>query len=245
VDDTAAFEGPFAGAATRVHDAVAERRRTGAALGWARAVGWFALLWWFAGVLGFVALWRFGAISIDAPLVIGVACWAVFTSVLNTLIRVRNPSAVIGSLFLLLIPPAIGLATIRAEGPVGTRTLRPIAAADVRPSYRQAVGHLELDFSHTHFSTKQATNIDARVGTGAVIITVPDDVAITVNTKIQTGGYAILDRRTAAGIGQAETLRFTGCPGAARLHLRLRGGAGFIEVKRVSDRPDATCVAPA
>ena len=220
-------------------------RRGGAALGWARAFGWLVLLWWLAGVLGFVALWRYGAISIDSPLVIAVACWSVFTAVLNTLIRVRNPSAVLGSLFLLLIPGVIGLATVKAEGPVGTRTVRPISASDVHRTYRQSIGELELDFSATRFSTEHPTSVDARIGAGGMIITVPDNVALTVNSQIKTGGYDILAKRTAVGVGQTETLRFAGCEGAPRLRLHLKGGAGWIQVKRANGHETATCAAPA
>ncbi len=249
VDDTPTYEsiGLSYQSPTRPVGTEAEptERRRGAALGWARAFGWFVLLWWLAGVLGFVALWRFGALSIDSPVVIGVACWSVFTAVLNTLIRVRNPSAVLGSLFLLLIPGVIGLATVKAEGPAGTRTVRPIAASDVHRSYRQSIGELELDFSATRFSTKHPTTVEARIGAGGMIITVPDNVALTVNSKIQTGGYDILAKRTAAGVGQTETLRFAGCEGAPRLRLHLKGGAGWIQVKRANGHENATCAAPA
>jgi phage shock protein PspC (stress-responsive transcriptional regulator) len=250
--DTVSFVGPFAGAATEVHAAVTdavtdakekytERRRVGSALGWARAFGWFVLLWWFVAVIGFVGLWRYGAISVAAPVVLGVACWVVFTAVLNTLIRVRYPSAVIATLFLLAIPGVIGLASVRAEGPVGARTLRPVAAADLDRSYRQAIGNLELDLSAAHLSATHPTDVDAKIGTGALIITIPNNVAVTVNTKIVTGGYDVLEKRTTVGVGQSETLRFKGCEGAPKLRLHVRGGAGWIQVKRANGNAAATC----
>ncbi len=253
LDDTVTFEGPFSAPTTEVHTAVVDaveraeqagtpdKPRTSAALGWARAVGWFVLLWWVFGVLGFVALWRYGALSVTAPVVVGVACWVVFTAVLNALIRVRRPAAVIGTLFLLLVPGVLGLAQIEPVGPVGTRTLRPIAASAVERHYRQAIGELELDFSATRFSKSRPTNVDARIGAGGMIVTVPNDVALTVNSRIDTGGYDILSKRTAAGVGQTETLRFPGCEGAPRLRLRLEGGAGWIQVKRANGTSTATC----
>ena len=252
-DERPTFVGPFREVVGTVHDNVSEairnaqdtpRKPGGAALGWARVVGWFVLLWWVVGVLGVVGLWRYGAINITAPVVVFVAAWAAFTVVLNTLLRVRNPGAVMGTLAVLFIPMLIGAAATRADGPIGTRTLRPVAASEVHRNYKQAIGELELDFGATHFR-KGSTDINAKLGAGGMIVTIPNDVSVTVRTKVQTGGYDVLNKRTAGGIGQTETLHFGGCKDAPHLRLDLRTGAGWMQVKRANGNADATCATAA
>ena len=218
-------------------------KKGGAALGWARVLGWFVLLWWSAGVLGFLALWRFGALDVNAPVVLGVATWVAFTAVLNVLLRVRNAAAVVATLGVLLVPIVLGAALTRTDGPIGSRVIRPTTAPTV-VRYRQAVGKLELDFSTTRFR-HNTTEIITRTGAGATIITIPNDVSVTAITKVQSGGYEILGRQANFGVGQRETLRFEGCKDAAHLRMYLENGAGWTEVKRANGNNVATCAAPA
>jgi len=254
-DDAVSFVGPFADAATQVHTSVtgavaeatqdwnadweASRPKSGAALGWARALGWFVLLWWLAGALGFFALWRFGAIDVNAPVVVGLAGWLAFTAVVSVLLRVRQPSAVLATLLVLLIPVMVGAALSEPDGPVGSRILRPERAA-ASAEYRHAIGKLELDFSTTRFR-EGTTEITTHTGVGATLITIPNNVSVTAITKATTGGYAILGREADFGVGQRETLRFTGCEGAPHLRIYLEQGAGWMEVKRANENPNATC----
>lgn len=259
-DDAVSFVGPFADAATQVHTSVASavkdarsgewdsdwaesKPKSGAALGWARALGWFVLLWWLAGALAFAALWRFDAIDVTAPVVVGVAAWLAFTAVISVLLRVRQPSAVVASLLVLLVPVVLGSALSKPDGPVGSRILRPERAA-ATATYRHAIGKLELDFSTTRFRSG-TTEITTHTGVGATLITVPNNVSVTAITKAKTGGYAILGREADFGIGQRETLRFAGCEGAPHLRIILEQGAGWMEVKRANENPNATCPAPA
>ena len=259
-DDAVTYVGPTRHIAAPVHTAITEAidqarnkdetatmgaitadepRRGGAGLGWARAFGWFVLLWWTAGAIGVFGLWRYDAVTIAAPVLTFVAAWLAFTAVLNALIRVRNPSAIVATLLVLLVPVTIGWISTRADGPVGSRTERPVE--HVHSSYKQAIGSLTLDFSDSQFAANRTTNVHAKIGTGALFVTVPDDVAVNVDADIRTGGYIVLGKQTNAGFSQSETFRFEGCPGAPTVHLTLRGGAGWMEVKRVSGNELATC----
>jgi phage shock protein PspC (stress-responsive transcriptional regulator) len=252
--DAVTFVGPLRGVAETVHRDVSrsvsgartehgDNKSGGAALGWARVAGWLVLLWWVAGLLVLLGLWRFGAVEILAPGLLFVSAWAVFTLVLNFLLRVRNAPLVLLSLATLLIPVLLALATVRADGPAGSRTLRPIAMPE-RATYRQSVGKLELDLSDARLSTERANFVDARIGTGGLIVTVPDNASVTVITRVDAGGYDVLGKRNEGGIGQRETLRFDGCEGAPHVQLRLRGGAGWIEVNRPSG-DDPVCASAA
>ncbi|MDP1793561.1 MAG: PspC domain-containing protein [Acidimicrobiales bacterium] len=254
-DDAVSFTGPLRGVAETVHrditSALAEARSDegrakkpgGAALGWARVAGWLVFLWWCAGLLVMLALWRFGAIEVEGPWLLFGVCWGAFALVLNALIRVRKASVVLLTLFALLVPIGMAQGMVTTDGPVGTRTMRPLTANAVN-NYRQSLGKLELDFSTTRFATSRPTQVNARIGTGALIITIPNNVSATVVTRIDAGDYEVLGKRTAGGVSQRETLRFAGCEGAPHLQLNLRGGAGWIEVQRENGTPEPTCATP-
>lgn len=250
--DRVSFVGPLRDVATTVHRDVtsaladarigtdAPRKPGGAALGWARVLGWFLLLWWSAGLLVLIGLWRVGAVDVSAPgILFGVSGLAI-GFVLNGLIRIRKPALVLASLLALLVPTGAVLGAVRADGPAGDRILRPLSAPAVS-NYRVSVGKLELDLSSTRLATSRPTRINARVGTGAMVITIPDNVSATVVTRVGVGGYAVLGRETDTALGQRETLRFEGCEGAPHLQLFLRGGATWIEVQRENGISTATC----
>jgi len=252
-DERPMFVGPFREVAgtvhhdvtTAVHNAVRDRsprRPGGAALVWARVVGWLVLLWWVAATVGFIALWRFGAINIIAPVVVFAAAWITLIGVLSTLTRVRSAAAVMGSLLLLLIPILLGVVLTRPDGVVGPRTLRPDNPILVRHTYNQAVGPFTLDLSDTKFTKDRTINVD--LGAGALFITVPDNVGLTIDTEIHAGGYDVLNKQTNGGVGQSEIFQSDGCTSAPTLHLKLRGGAGWMQVKRVNGHTAATCPAP-
>ncbi len=253
--DQVGFVGPFRDIANTVHrdvtDALASARQEtrikkpgGAALGWARVVGWLVLLWWLAGLAALLGVWRFGAVNITGPVLFFGVCWTVFTIVLNALIRVRKPAVVLGTLFTLLIPVGIAQGMVRADGPMGARTFRPVQMGQ-HATYRVAMGQLDLDLADAQLAKSRATDIDASMGVGHMSIVVPNNVSLTVVTDIKAGGYAVLGKETTGGIGQRETLRFDGCEGAPHLRLHITGGAGWMEVQRASGGNEATCPAAA
>ena len=247
-DERPTFVGPFREIVGTVHTEVskavkegkAERERGRAALGWARVVGWLILLWWVAAWIGYTALWRFEATSIHAPGLVYVLAWAAFASVLNTLIRIPRASAVMASLLLLAIPMIIGGAMTETNGPVGSRVLRP-TYQDLQPKYEHAIGAFTLDLGDTAFVANKTTDVVVKQGIGHMDITVPNDVSLVIDTTIDAGGYNVLNKQTNGGLGQKERLRFPGCTGAANVHLRLDGGAGFIEVQRANGATEPTC----
>lgn len=250
--DAVSFIGPLRDVAHTVHRDVSraladartdpgrEKKPGGAALGWARVAGWLVFLWWCAGLLVMLGLWRFGAIDVTGPWLLFGVCWVSFTVVLNALIRVRKPSVVLITLFALLIPIGMAQGMVKADGPAGTRTLRPLTAS-ATTNYRQSIGNLELDYSATRLATSRPTRINARMGTGRLAITVPNNVSLTVVSRVDAGGFDILGKRTTGGIGTRETLRFDGCEGAPHMQLILRSGAGWIHVQRANGGNEPTC----
>lgn len=250
-DERPTFVGPFREIVGTVHNETvkaikdrSERRKGSAALGWSRALGWFVVLWWLAALIGYTVLWQFNAFDVSKPVVTYVLAWICFVGVINTLIRVRQPTAVVASLLLLGIPVVSGAVSARAEGPVGSRIVRPVYT-DLDRSYEHALGKFTLDFGATDFPTNKTTDVDVKIGIGELDLTVPNDVSLVIDTSLDAGGYSVLNRETDGGLGQKERLRFDGCPGAAKLHLKVTGGAGYLEVHRESGLTEPTCPAPA
>jgi phage shock protein PspC (stress-responsive transcriptional regulator) len=79
------------------------------------------------------------------------------------------------------------------RGGVGERVHRPGSVADMRDSYRLGVGRLEVDLRDVRFPAGD-TPLDLRIGTGELVVLVPDDVCVTLRSRVG-GGYAgVLDR---------------------------------------------------
>lgn len=208
----------------------------GIALVWARVLGWLALIWCSLLAIGVTALSRFGAVSLDRPVVLIVAWVVVFFAVLNTLLYAKFARAIIPALALLLIPAGIAAASVRPVGTVGEQIEHPESLTPRTHVYEHAAGALRLDFSDTAFDGD--TKINARNGVGAIFVTVPNDAAVNVSTEVGTGSYKLFGRHRDFHVGSTETQRFKGC-GGPKLTLTLRIGGGYIEVERANGA--ATC----
>ncbi|HUR77057.1 MAG TPA: PspC domain-containing protein [Acidimicrobiales bacterium] len=215
----------------------------GAALGWARVLGWFVLIWFTLASIAVTVAWLFGGISITRPAVLAVAAWLVFTAVTNTLLHAKFARAIVPTLALVLIPVAVGGATIRPLGTVGHRIVTSASVPDDETlSYRQSFGRLDLNLDGAKFDVP--TTINARVGIGAVFVEVPDDAEVTVSARAGLGGYEVFGQ-TSDGARARDRIVSEGCEGGPKLTLNVRAGIGYIEVHRDSGRATADCVTPA
>ena len=156
---------------------------------------------------------------------------------------------------LVLVPALLvaGLvqASVRDEGPMN-RVERPFALSQVRPEYRQTAGQMTIDLSKVSFSP-DATNVDASLGVGKLVVVVPRDVNVNVDAQVGAGsaelfgrGYGHDDRSGSVdssggvdksggdrnGPGVDETLTSSGTPDGGQLQLDLRAGLGEIVVRR-------------
>ena len=211
----------------------------GAALGWARVMGWFCVIWWTLSAIAVTGLWLLGAISIHSPVFLVVASWLVLSAVTNTLTHARFARAIIPSLALLLIPVAIGAASIHPEGGIGYYVSHPTLVKNATLTHDQAVGRLDFDLAKTTFS-QDNTTINGRTGAGAIFVTVPNDVAVTVHAKSRAGAYEVFGHQS-HGASHDATLTSKGCEGKQKLTLNLRTGAGYIQVHRANGSSRATC----
>src|SRR5919205_2221015 len=110
---------------------------------------------------------------------------------------------------------------------IGTRTYVPAAAADVHRDYKLGIGHLGLDLSNVRLPRGE-TDVDARVGIGELVVTVPENAAVRVKGDAQVGAVDVFDRH-ADGHDAGLTV---GATGYRVLVLHVRAGLGQVTVDR-------------
>lgn len=120
---------------------------------------------------------------------------------------------------------------IRLEGGIGQRTERPNEVAELADEYRLAIGQLTVDLRRLNFPNGE-TRVEASVGLGQLVVTLPDGVAVWITASSGAGELNLLGQ-TSDGLGVDEELRDAGFADAQRrLTLDLRVGFGQIEVRR-------------
>jgi phage shock protein PspC (stress-responsive transcriptional regulator) len=116
---------------------------------------------------------------------------------------------------------------------IGVVTLQPHSVGDIPTEYRRNVGAIELDLSRVDFS-ETSTDIDVRVGLGAIEITVPSDVDVTVDASIDVGDATVFDQSwDGVGAGSREFVDLgPDGEGGGQLHITAAVGTGSLEIHR-------------
>src|ERR671933_301720 len=99
-------------------------------------------------------------------------------------------------LVVLTLAAAAAVATafhVDVRNGIGTRTYVPAAAADVHRDYKLGIGRLRLDLSGVRLPRGE-TDVDARVGIGDLVVTVPENTAVRVKGDAQVGAVDVFDR---------------------------------------------------
>lgn len=113
------------------------------------------------------------------------------------------------------------------HGGVGERRWAPIAASEVRPTYRLGVGEAELDL--TGIDDDIAT--DVSLGIGHLVVVVPRDATVEVDAHAGLGELIVLGR-TSNGTELDEEIRSPGGELGPTIELDVRLGVGQLEVLR-------------
>jgi hypothetical protein len=115
------------------------------------------------------------------------------------------------------------------QGGVGDRTVELTSVEEIRPDYNLAMGKLTLDLRQIE-DLGAATTLTASVGTGELIIRIPEGTAIDVDARVGAGQVEILGR-VIDGLGITETYQSPGYAEAGEsLKLDLRAFTGRVEV---------------
>lgn len=183
-----------------------------------------------SGVFGLLAVLDVYDVDLEVALAAGVALVGGAVAVGAMTQRRVGWLVVLG----LLLLGAFGVAAatpVPISAGAGEKVERPLNADALDRSYELGVGELDLDLSALELEPG-TTSVDASVGVGELVITVPEGVALEIDAHAGVGEVDILGE-TDDGIDVDRTLTLAGSSSAAPL-LEIEADVGFgaIEVRR-------------
>lgn len=173
---------------------------------------------------------RLGWVDLSVTAVLGIA--TMVTGI--ALMILARESAHVG---LIILGTVLGLfATLTAlapfegfQGGIGDRTIVIDSVDEISADYNLAMGKLVIDLSNLDLD--QMARLDASVGTGELIVEVPDGLDVAVEARAGAGQIAIFDQ-VIDGVGVENSYETAGYDDAsARLHLDLEVFTGRVEVR--------------
>jgi len=118
----------------------------------------------------------------------------------------------------------------------GNSYVQPQTVDDLRP-YREGFGNMTIDLTSLVLPAG-TTTVDAEVGFGNLTVRVPDGAAVRVDAGDGAGNVTIEGQRLGGGLVTDQPWTSAGYDRAAdRLELKLRVGAGNIDVVAISSSP--------
>jgi phage shock protein PspC (stress-responsive transcriptional regulator) len=114
---------------------------------------------------------------------------------------------------------------------IGDRNERPLAASEVERSYELGIGDFTLDLADVDLPAG-TTRVEAGVGIGELVVTVPEDAALVIDAHTGGGRVEVLGRED-DGFGARERIVEPGAtPESPVLELDADVGFGNLEVRR-------------
>jgi len=136
----------------------------------------------------------------------------------------------------LAVAVALGAVFLRAvpyQGGLGQRVVQPPRFGPLASQDEMAVGTLTLDLRHVRAADLPA-DITAGVGVGWLVVRLPADLAVEVDSRVASGEIQ-LGGRSQAGVGLQQEMVLSGPSRGPRLTLHLSAGFGAVIVP--SPRP--------
>jgi hypothetical protein len=117
---------------------------------------------------------------------------------------------------------------------IGDRDIVVDTRRELDLDHELLMGDMTLDLTEAPLPRTRITEIDAAVGVGELLVVVPEDARVTVESSVRAGGVdwpgGAGTSEDGADIDRAFALQ--GEPGGPRLHLDLSVGFGTLEVVR-------------
>ncbi len=133
------------------------------------------------------------------------------------------------------IPLAVVAAVgIDAEGGIGDREYRPVAADDIRDRYELGMGELVVDLRDANLPDGR-TDLAVEVGIGSAVVVVADDVCVSSRVEIGAGDAYVLGRNSSGVDVDVEWLTRNAREPGPVLMVDAEIGAGALEVLRGSE----------
>lgn len=173
---------------------------------------------------------RTGTIDITSTAVLGLG--TLVTGVALMLLANRGPHG--GLIALGTILAVVTLLTAAApfegfQGGIGDRTVALTSVEGIKPDYNLAMGTMTLDLREID-DFEATTQLTASVGMGELVVRVPEDIDIAVETRVGAGEFEMLGS-VVDGVGLDESYASPGSrSGSETLSLHISVFMGRVEV---------------
>ena len=183
-----------------------------------------------AGLFGLLAVLDIYDVDVAAALAAGVVIVGAAIA-FGALTQRRVGGLVFLGLLLLAAFAAAAITPVSVGAGVGEKTERPTTVAALDSSYEHGIGDLELDLADLTLPAG-TTSVDASVGIGKLVVTVPEDVAVVIDAHAGVGSIDLMGARD-DGVDADRELTLPGStPDAPMLDLEADIGVGDIQVQR-------------
>ena len=183
-----------------------------------------------AGLFGLLAVLDIYDVDVAAALAAGVVIVGAAIA-FGALTQRRVGGLVFLGLLLLAAFAAAAITPVSVGAGVGEKTEQPTTVATLDSSYEHGIGDLELDLGDLTLPAG-TTSVDASVGIGKLVVTVPQDVAVVIDAHAGVGSIDVMGARD-DGVDADRQLTLPGAtPDAPVLDLEADIGVGDIQVQR-------------
>jgi hypothetical protein len=141
-----------------------------------------------------------------------------------------HPGLISFGVFLTIATLVVALAPVGFRGGIGERNVRVTQQTELETRYEVALGKIDLDMGD--LALTRSAEVRVAVGAGEILIILPDDVAVRVETSVGAGEIDLLGEH-ADGLSPSLTHTSPGFDSASvTLTIDVSVGAGKIEVRR-------------
>ena len=183
-----------------------------------------------AGLFGLLAVLDIYDVDVAAALAAGVVIVGAAIA-FGAMTQRRVGGLVFLGLLLLAAFAMAAITPVSVGAGVGEKTETPTTVTALDSSYEHGIGDLELDLSDVTLPAG-TTSVDASVGIGKLVVTVPEDVALVIDAHAGVGSIDLLGARD-DGVDADRRIALPGStPDAPVLDLEADIGVGDIQVLR-------------
>ena len=183
-----------------------------------------------SGVFGLLAVLDVYDVDLEVAFAAGVVMVGVAVAV-GAMTQRRVGGLVFLGLILLAGFGVAAATPVSISAGTGEKIERPLTVVALQSSYEFGIGELDLDLRAVEIPSG-TTSVDASVGVGSLVITVPKGVALEIDAQAGVGEINILGTLD-DGVDAHRTLTFAGpTADAPVLDIEADVGLGSIEVRR-------------
>ena len=183
-----------------------------------------------AGLFGLLAVLDIYDVDVAAALAAGVVIVGAAIA-FGAMTQRRVGGLVFLGLLLLAAFAMAAVTPVSVGAGVGEKTESPTTVTALDSSYEHGIGDLELDLSDVTLPAG-TTSVDASVGIGKLVVTVPEDVALVIDAHAGVGSIDLLGARD-DGVDADRRIALPGStPDAPVLDLEADIAVGDIQVLR-------------